>query len=243
MKHLQSVFHKIFLIRCSNNYVIKLRSSLRKFYGHHHDLVNRCGISMSQMTTDMFHSSGALFTVLSSFMAYHCLCNMTVVISGTGTAYPSGAHEFTPGLQWGLCCSIFSFLCMFCRSLFVLLSFFSWPLCCFSFFSVRILITLQYLQTLIIYFLKIAFLYSNLVILELLVFIVTLKKICYSLKCKVSVSTGLNGTAFIDYVTDETPTMQEYKNHKLNLIIMITLGRVFDKCYRNDNSFVWQIAQ
>ena len=94
-------------MRCSNNYVIKLRSSLRKFYGPHHDLVNRCGISMSQMTTDMFHSSEALFTVLSSFVAYHCLCNTTVVISGRGTAYPSGAHEFTPGL----CCSIFSFLC------------------------------------------------------------------------------------------------------------------------------------
>ena len=53
---------------------------------------------LSQMTTDMFHSSGAFFTVLSSFMSYHCLCTTTVVISGTGTAYPSGAHEFTPGL-------------------------------------------------------------------------------------------------------------------------------------------------
>ena len=30
-----------------------------------------------------------------------------------------------PGLQWGSCCSIFSFL--FCRSLFVLLAFFIWP--------------------------------------------------------------------------------------------------------------------
>ena len=24
---------------------------------------------------------------------------------------PSGAHEFTPGFSWGLCCSIFIFLC------------------------------------------------------------------------------------------------------------------------------------
>jgi hypothetical protein len=30
---------------------------------------------------------------------------------------------------------------MFCRSLVVLLSFFSWPLCCLSFFDLRILIT------------------------------------------------------------------------------------------------------
>jgi hypothetical protein len=29
----------------------------------------------------------------------------------------------------GSCCSIFSFMCIFCRSLFVLLSFFFWPLC------------------------------------------------------------------------------------------------------------------
>jgi len=32
-------------------------SSLRKFYGRHHDLVDRYGISVSQMTTDVFHLS------------------------------------------------------------------------------------------------------------------------------------------------------------------------------------------
>jgi hypothetical protein len=31
-------------------------------------------------------------------------------------------------------------MCIFCRSLFVLLSFFFWPLCCLSFFDLRILI-------------------------------------------------------------------------------------------------------
>jgi hypothetical protein len=35
--------------------IVKLKSSLRKFYGRHHDLVDRYGISVSQMTTDMFH--------------------------------------------------------------------------------------------------------------------------------------------------------------------------------------------
>jgi hypothetical protein len=35
----------------------KLKSSLQKFYGHHYDLVDRYGISVSQMTTDMFHVS------------------------------------------------------------------------------------------------------------------------------------------------------------------------------------------
>ena len=31
--------------------------------------------------------------------------------SGTGTAYPSGAPEFTPGFWWGSCCSIVGGLC------------------------------------------------------------------------------------------------------------------------------------
>jgi hypothetical protein len=33
---------------------------LRKFYGRHHDLVDRYGISVSQMTMDMFHLSSTL---------------------------------------------------------------------------------------------------------------------------------------------------------------------------------------
>jgi hypothetical protein len=36
---------------------------------------------------------------------------------------------------------VFSFICMFCRSIFVLLSFFLWPLCCLSFFDLRVLMT------------------------------------------------------------------------------------------------------
>jgi hypothetical protein len=41
-------------------------------------------------------------------------------------------------------------ICMFCKSLFVLLSFFFWSLCCLFFFDLRILITLWYLQTLLV---------------------------------------------------------------------------------------------
>ena len=38
--------------------LVKLKSSLRKFYDRHHDLVDRYGISVSQLTTrDMFHLS------------------------------------------------------------------------------------------------------------------------------------------------------------------------------------------
>jgi len=67
------------------------------------------------------------FPVLSSFTTYYRVCNQintTGATSGAGNAHPSGAPEFTPGFQWGSCYSIFSFICMFCRSLFVLLYFF-----------------------------------------------------------------------------------------------------------------------
>jgi hypothetical protein len=37
--------------------LVKWKSSLRKFYGRHHDLVDRFGISVSQMTTDILHLS------------------------------------------------------------------------------------------------------------------------------------------------------------------------------------------
>ena len=37
--------------------LVKLKELLRKFYGRHHDLVDRYGISVSQITTDMFHLS------------------------------------------------------------------------------------------------------------------------------------------------------------------------------------------
>jgi hypothetical protein len=56
-------------------------------------------------------------------------------------AYPSATTEFTPGFKCGSCYSIFSFICMFCRLLFVLLYFFFWPLCCLFFFDIQILIT------------------------------------------------------------------------------------------------------
>ena len=37
--------------------LVKVRSSLQMSYGHHHDLVDRYGIFVSQMTADMFHLS------------------------------------------------------------------------------------------------------------------------------------------------------------------------------------------
>ena len=47
--------------------LVKLKSSIRIFYGRHHDLVDCYGISVSQMTTDMFYLSYAL----SGFFLIH----------------------------------------------------------------------------------------------------------------------------------------------------------------------------
>ena len=59
-----------------------------------------------------------------------------IVTCGKGSI--SGASEFTLGFYWDSCYSIFSFMCMFYRSLFVLLSIFFWPLHCMFFFDLRI---------------------------------------------------------------------------------------------------------
>ena len=107
---------------------VKLKSSLRKFYGRHHDLVDR------------------------SFVTYHRVCNqinMTGATSESGTAQPSGAPELTLGFQWGSYYSIFSFMCMLYRSLFVVLYFFFWSLCCLFFSDYGFSLPLWYLQTLL----------------------------------------------------------------------------------------------
>ena len=53
--------------------------------------------------------------------------------------YTLPGHLSSP--QWDSCYSIFRFMCMFCRSLFVLLYLFFWPFCSLFFFDIRILIT------------------------------------------------------------------------------------------------------
>ena len=78
------------------------------------------------------------FPVLSAFMNYHPICNQsntTGATRGAGTA-------FTPGFSRVRVSRSLAFCVLFCRSLFVLLYFFLWPLCCLSFFDLRIIITL-----------------------------------------------------------------------------------------------------
>ena len=54
--------------------LVKLKSSLRTFYDCHHDLVDRYGISVSQMTT-ICSTCREHFPILSLFMTYHRVCN------------------------------------------------------------------------------------------------------------------------------------------------------------------------
>jgi hypothetical protein len=51
--------------------MLNLKSSPRKLYSRHHDMVNRYGISVSQMTTDMFRlseSKSSLFSFITGFV-------------------------------------------------------------------------------------------------------------------------------------------------------------------------------
>ena len=62
--------------------------------------------------------------------------NTTGVTGGAGNAGPSGAPQYIPGLKRGSCRLICVVLC---KSLFIPLSFFLWPLYCQSFFDIRLL--------------------------------------------------------------------------------------------------------
>ena len=56
----QDLFDRLLLTKKLLNqgfFLVKLKPSLRKLYGRHHDLVDCYGISVSRMTTDMFHLS------------------------------------------------------------------------------------------------------------------------------------------------------------------------------------------
>jgi hypothetical protein len=66
---------------------------------------------------------------LESFSAFILICLVVNIL------------DFTFLILFSFGCELyFSFICMFCRSLFVLLYFFYWPLCCLFFFDIRILI-------------------------------------------------------------------------------------------------------
>ena len=71
---------------------------------------------------------------------YICICPSSgvevMMFNATFKNIPlSGVLAFTSCFKWGSCYSICSFMCMLCRSF---LFCFFWPLCCVSFFDLRI---------------------------------------------------------------------------------------------------------
>jgi hypothetical protein len=82
-------------------------------------------------------------TVLSSFMTYHRVYNKgdTTGVISERELLTLPENLSSPPVFCGVRVARSLVLCvMFCRSLFVLLYFFFWPLCCLS-FDLRILIT------------------------------------------------------------------------------------------------------
>jgi hypothetical protein len=84
------------------------------------------GLCQGMKTIDKFHMSQAL---PSSFLSHHQVCNYsstTGATNGEGTAYPSGATEFTPVFGGGSCYSILS-LVFYVRKSFEVISS-TWPI-------------------------------------------------------------------------------------------------------------------
>ena len=95
--------------------MVKLKSSLRKVYGRRHELVDRYGLTVSQMISDMFFVATIPFPFINVTYRFHRICyhisNTTGTTCWAGSAYPSGTPEITPSFWWGSCCLLFSFLC------------------------------------------------------------------------------------------------------------------------------------
>ena len=82
------------------------------------------------------------FSILSSFMSHHLVCNQSSTMGTTcvaGTDQPSGAHEFIPGFS-GICVvQSVDFCIAFVDIYFSICPF--WPLCYLSFFDLWLHIT------------------------------------------------------------------------------------------------------
>jgi hypothetical protein len=72
-----------------------LKSSLRQFYGLHHDLVTRYGISVLQWSRvcSVYRNHNPILSVV---VTCHRVCSMTGATREAETAHPSRAPEFYP---------------------------------------------------------------------------------------------------------------------------------------------------
>ena len=67
-------------------------------------------VNANEAFSQKHYSSHTCFYILRYAYAWQTMSYSTGAISGTRTAYPSGAPEFTPNFWWVLCSSNFSFL-------------------------------------------------------------------------------------------------------------------------------------
>jgi hypothetical protein len=100
---------------------VKLKSSLRKFYGRHYGLVDRCRISVSQMNMDMLRLSKTIPDPILIHVTR--LTRRVPLVEQELLTLPEHLSS-SPVFNVGSCYSIFRFMCMFCRSLFVFLPFY-----------------------------------------------------------------------------------------------------------------------
>jgi hypothetical protein len=123
-------------------HLLKLKSSLPKFYGRHHDLVDCYGISVT-------NNHGYVPLVVSTSQSFPHSWLITVFVTRLTRLIPLVKQELptlpehlsSPPVFSGVRVTRSLVLCVvFCRSLFVLLSFFIWSFR-LSFFDLRILIT------------------------------------------------------------------------------------------------------
>jgi len=116
--------------------VVKLKSSFRKVEGHHHDLVNRYGISV---TNDHRY----VWFVKMTIRSFLHLCLFTGFVTRVTRRVSHVVQELLilpehmsspSGFSWFRVVRSLVFYVALCSSLFVMLSFFYWPLYCLSFF-------------------------------------------------------------------------------------------------------------
>ena len=108
--------------------------SLQKLCGCHHDLVNRYGISVSQNDHGYVPLVKKHFPVLSPFMTYHRfvtrLTRRVPLVQKKLFTLPEHLSSSPVFSRVRVTRSLVLYVCLIYRSLFVLLYFFFWPLCC-----------------------------------------------------------------------------------------------------------------
>ena len=117
---------------------VVIRCVICSFFGRHHDLVDRYGISVSQMTTDIFNLSQPFPGPFLIHGLSPGLQRRVPLVVQELLSLPDDLNS-PPDVYWNSCYLIFSFMYMLYRLLFVLLYILCWPWCCLFFYDMRIL--------------------------------------------------------------------------------------------------------